>query len=285
MKQIKNYVLAGPHGRPIVTDVILPEKTLSSIPIVVFCHGYKGFKDWGAWNQMTMNLANSGFCIIKFNFSFNGGTAEQPIDFPDLEAFANNNYSKELDDLKQVIDWIYADPLFDHPVDRTNICVMGHSRGGGIAAIAASEDDRIKQLITLAAVSDFESRFEIGSETFKKWEEKGVKYVLNGRTKQQMPHYFQFFEDFLTHRDRLNIKRALTGLDKPHLIIHGDADTSVSIEAGHDMAKWSKHSELKIIKGADHVFGSSHPWGKDSISIQLQQVIGYAVGFLKTNLA
>ena len=27
-------------------------------------------------------------------------------------------------------------------------------------------------------------------------EKDGVKYVVNGRTKQQMPHFIQFYEDF-----------------------------------------------------------------------------------------
>ena len=45
-------------------------------------------------------------CIfVKINFSHNGGTVSQPIDFPDLEAFGQNNFSLELDDLGLVIDW------------------------------------------------------------------------------------------------------------------------------------------------------------------------------------
>ena len=38
---------------------------------------------------------------------------DQPIDFPDLEAFGNNNYTKELDDLRSVIDWVEN---FDSPL-------------------------------------------------------------------------------------------------------------------------------------------------------------------------
>ena len=34
------------------------------------------------------------------------GTVQQPIDFPDLEAFGHNNYTKELDDLDQVLNWV-----------------------------------------------------------------------------------------------------------------------------------------------------------------------------------
>ncbi len=67
--------------------------------LVIFCHGYKGFKDWGPWNLIAKCFASRGYDFLKFNFSHNGGTIENPIDFPDTEAFAQNTYSKELEDI------------------------------------------------------------------------------------------------------------------------------------------------------------------------------------------
>jgi len=97
MIQIKHKVIKRTHNKPILVDLRYVSG-LDPKPIIIFCHGYKGFKDWGAWNIMANAFAKQGFCFIKFNFSHNGGTMEQPIDFPDLEAFANNNFIKELDD-------------------------------------------------------------------------------------------------------------------------------------------------------------------------------------------
>lgn len=76
---------------------------------------------------MAEAFASAGYFFIKFNFSHNGGTVEQPIDFPDLEAFGNNNYTKELDDLEAVIDWIYKSSEFENNLDKTNINLIGHS--------------------------------------------------------------------------------------------------------------------------------------------------------------
>ena len=90
----KNIIIPGKHNKPIITDVFYTENNTPK-PVVIFCHGYKGFKDWGAWDLMAKAFAEAGFFFVKFNFSHNGGTAEQPIDFPDLEAFGNNNYTKE----------------------------------------------------------------------------------------------------------------------------------------------------------------------------------------------
>ena len=95
----QNIAVKGQHNKPIVTDLFFKQNT-DKKPVVIFCHGYKGFKDWGAWNIMAEAFANAGLFFVKFNFSHNGGTLEQPIDFPDLEAFGNNTYTKELDDLE-----------------------------------------------------------------------------------------------------------------------------------------------------------------------------------------
>lgn len=275
----RNIIIEGSHNKPILVDIgYLPNN--SPKPIIIFCHGYKGFKDWGAWNIMATAFVEAGFCFVKFNFSHNGGTTEQPIDFPDLEAFGNNNYTKELDDLDAVINWICNNSSLKKEGDINNIYLIGHSRGGGIVSIKAEEDSRIKTLITLAGVSDFKVRFNIGSAAFKDWQETGIKFVENGRTKQQMPHYFQFCDDFSENEKRLTIKRAVTNLKIPHLIIHGSDDTSVSVEEAKGIHRWNPNSKLEIINTANHVFGTSHPWEKEGLSENLQKAVDVAIAFL-----
>lgn len=79
--------------RSILYDLFYND-AIQKAPLIIFCHGYKGFKDWGAWNLLAEAFASQGIAFSKFNFSYNGGTATQPIDFPDLAAFAENNYSR-----------------------------------------------------------------------------------------------------------------------------------------------------------------------------------------------
>ncbi|MGM5469070.1 alpha/beta hydrolase family protein [Flavobacteriaceae bacterium LMO-SS05] len=282
MIALKNIVINGNHQKPILIDVHFLKDTAPK-PVVIFCHGYKGFKDWGAWDLMALEFAKAGFCFVKFNFSHNGGTVEQPIDFPDLEAFGNNNYSIELDDLKNVIDWVNQTPDLKAQVDLNHLNLIGHSRGGGIATIKAEEDHRIKTLITLAGVSDFKTRFNQASDEFKTWKHTGIKHVLNGRTHQQMPHYFQFYEDFIKNEKRFSIQRAASNLKIPHLIIHGSQDTSVSIEEAKALHGWNPKSKLVIVEGANHVFGTSHPWIKDPLPFEFKKAIDTTIEFIKTN--
>lgn len=267
----KNITIEGKHNKPILIDVFFVEDNLSK-PVLIFCHGYKGFKDWGAWNQMASDLSESGICVLKFNFAYNGGTVEQPIDFPDLEAFGNNNYTKELDDLDSVLNWLFKTYSENKNFDLSNIILVGHSRGGGIVTIKAAEDPRVSKVISLAGVSDFGARFPKDT-AFEQWKKAGVYYVLNGRTKQNMPHYYQFFENFEKNEERLSINRAAINLNIPHLIIHGDADTSVSIEEAKNLHKWNTKSKLKIIKDADHVFRTKHPWTEKKLPPQFIQVV------------
>lgn len=279
MKIIKNIRINGKHNKPILTDLFFKESNQLK-PILIFCHGYKGFKDWGAWNLMAETFANAGFFFVKFNFSHNGGTAEQPIDFPDLEAFGNNNYSKELDDLGNVIDWVSENSDIKNEIDLNEIYLIGHSRGAGIVLLKSDEDSRAKKVISLAGVSDYKSRFP-KNEKLQEREEKKVYFVKNGRTHQEMPHFYQFFRDFEKNEKRLNIKKATQNLEIPLLIIHGNNDASVSINEAKNLHKWNSKSTFKIIENSNHVFGTSHPWDKERVSEELSEAIEIAIAFLK----
>ncbi|GGZ74959.1 alpha/beta hydrolase family protein [Algibacter mikhailovii] len=274
----KNIIVPGKHLKPILTDVFYPNNN-SSKPIVIFCHGYKGFKDWGAWDHMAKAFVKAGFFFVKFNFSHNGGTIEQPFDFPDLEAFGNNNYTKELDDLETIIDWVCSNPDFKNHINLSHITLIGHSRAGGIVTIKAEEDQRITKVVSLAGVSDFEKRTSTTGE-LEKWKNDGVKYIINGRTKQQMPHYYQFYLDFINNKERLTIKRAVSKLNIPYLIIHGDGDTSVLIEEAHGLHKWNAESTLKIIRDANHVFGAKHPYNEPILPTHLDDAITEMIHFI-----
>ena len=279
MKIEKNIPVLGKHNKPIVTDFFYTANNQQK-PIVIFCHGYKGFKDWGAWNIMAKQFADAGFFFIKFNFSHNGGTLEEPIDFPDLEAFGNNNYSKEQDDLESVINWVLDSENYKNQIDSQSISLIGHSRGGGSVLLKCNENNKIKKVITLAGVSDYKSRFPTG-EILEKWKKDGVAYITNGRTNQQMPHFYQFYENFVANEERLNIKKAAENLTIPYLIIHGDNDTSVLLAEAKNLKKWNPKAQLEVIQNTDHVFNTSHPWEKESIPKEFQKIISLCIDFLK----
>ena len=108
--KVKHLEIDGCNGRKISIDYRFKETQKSLIPII-YVHGFKGFKDWGASNLVADSFANQGFLFLKFNFSHNGVTPKNPLDFVDLEAFGMNNYLIELKELGVVIDWLEASEL------------------------------------------------------------------------------------------------------------------------------------------------------------------------------
>ena len=125
MNVTKNILLSGTGKRPLALDIFF-ENDQEQRPVVIYVHGFNGFKDWGNFDLVAQNLRQRGYVLVKFNFSHNGTTPEQPEEFADLEAFGNNNYSKQLQDLRLVIDWV-CDPLniYRQAIDSNHICLMG----------------------------------------------------------------------------------------------------------------------------------------------------------------
>ena len=277
----KNTVIEKAGYKSILLDFFY-NSGKKKMPLVIFCHGYKGYKDWGCWNLVAKEFASNNFFFIKFNFSHNGGTVNKPIDFPDLNAFGNNNFTHELNDIERVISFVSANKDLSENVDLNNIFLIGHSRGAGICAIKASENKRIKGLITWAGVSDFKIRFNEGSKEFNEWKENGVKYVENKRTKQQMPHFFQFYLDFKKNEERFNIKQAVQKLKIPFLVIHGDNDNSVLPFEGDDLHSWGKNSKFFTLKNGNHTFSSKHPWEEKKLPKELKAATEASISFIKS---
>ena len=275
----RNDIIQGKHNKPILLDIGYKANGIKK-PIIVFAHGFKGFKDWGHFNKVMEYFIEKDYAFVKFNFSHNGGTIENPIDFPDLEAFGNNNYSKEIDDLTIVLDWIDTNESIPvKELDKQQIYLIGHSRGGGVSILVASNDARIKRLVTWASVSDFIKR--LPQDQIQQWKEEGVIHVANARTNQQMPMYYQFAQDVIQHKDKLDIKRATKSLTIPHLIIHGTEDEAVGVNEAQQLHQWNSSSELLLIKGAGHTFGAKHPYADEVFPDGVQQVLENTLQFFQ----
>ena len=273
MIDFKDKVYEGSEKRKSLFDCQIPEDAKA---VVIFVHGYKGYKDWGAWNLVQKRFINAGFGFVKFNMSHNGGTVGNSIDFPDLDAFGRNCYSYELDDLHTIIQETHR--MIHQELELTiPIYLLGHSRGGGVSVLAAAENDKIAKIISLAGISDIGSRFPEG-DLLDDWKIAGVQHVKNARTNQMMPHFYSFYEDFERNADRLNIEKAATSLKIPFLQIHGDMDVSVSISEGMRLAQWT-NTGLSVIKGAEHTFGTKQPWDSNEIPEDMEKVIEKAIEF------
>ena len=278
MQIIKNTIVKGSRDKNISIDVFF-EMDKHAKAVVIFSHGFKGFKDWGCWDLVATQCAAAGFVFVKFNFSYNGTTIEQPFDFADLEAFGNNNYTTELNDLGLVMDWALQTELLAGEIDPKQLYLLGHSRGGGITILKAAEDTRVKKLVTWAAVADFVGRKD--NYNLKEWKQKGVLYSPNARTTQDMPLYYQLYENTMENAERLDIQKAAEKLTIPFLIIHGSNDEAVPVQDAALLHGKNKHSVLLLIDGAGHTFGAKHPFVDNKLPEHIQLAVNKTITFFK----
>jgi len=271
-----DFSLSGADGKLIIGDITFDEKNPNT-PIVLFVHGFKGFKDWGAHNLVARHFAANGYRYVKFNLSHGGVPANHPIDVTDMESFASNTISKELFDVNAVLDFI--EKAYGK---ETEINLIGHSRGGGLSIIEAAHDLRIKRLITWSAISGFDSLWKKEQEA--DWKAKGKIYVTNARTKEQMPLNVSLLEDFEANAETFNIINSAKRINIPWLIIQGDDDVNVPFEHAQTLADANPGSRLVKIEGANHVYGASHPFEGETLPPQLFKVCEKVLTFLSEEL-
>ncbi|TVR79586.1 MAG: hypothetical protein EA412_06270 [Chitinophagaceae bacterium] len=278
----ETHHISGSDGKTILIDVKYSNKK-HPLPIIVFCHGFKGFKDWGHFNLIADFFAQNGYVFVKFNFSHNGTRVDSPESFTDLEAFSKNNFSKELFDTEKVVDFVCTSEFRDkYNADLSNLILMGHSRGGGIAILQASGDERIKALITLSAIEAFGKYWS--KEQMDKWKREGVMYIKNARTNQELPMDYQMYEDFYRNKDRLDIPKAAGKMNCPWLIVHAKDDSTIPFNAAENMHKACEKSELMLLDEGGHTFGGKHPWLEDELPAETKEIVGFSLDFLKKSL-
>lgn len=271
----EEFSLTGSDGKVICGDYSFDEN-LAVTATIVFVHGFKGFKDWGAHNLMADFFAKNSFRYLKFNLSHSGVTMDNPNDVSDLSSFAENTISKELFDLNVVID--YTEKVFPS----APIYLIGHSRGGGLVIVKTAGDNRIKKLATWSSIADFNSLWK--KEQEEEWLETGKIFVENARTKEKMPLNSTLLTDLQEHDKEFNILEAAKNVKVPWLIIHGDNDVNVDFTVAQQLAQQQVSAEIQKIKDASHVYGATHPYTASQLPEHLQQVADKTLDFFNFNI-
>lgn len=276
----KNIILHSPHDEKAFGLDAYFLANHQPKPVVIFIHGFNGFKDWGHFNLVAEYFAASGFTFITFNLSHNGTTIERPTEFVDLHAYGNDFFSTDLDDIGVVIDFLFSDQCpFSLELDLSNLSLIGHSRGGALAILKAGEDKRIRSIATWASIKST-LHFWIPLHV-EEVERNGVVYVKNGRTQQKLPLYKSYYEDAIFNQDRLNVADKIKQLDIPILLAHGDADTSIPVQFAHDLQSWQPRAEKFIVSDANHTFGGKHPYDSDQLPEATQILAEKTVDFFQ----
>lgn len=274
---VYNYSIPGASDKSIHIDLTCCDRQKSG-PLVIFVHGFKGFKNWGTHSLVAEYFAEQGLNFLKFNFSHNGISVANSDQFDDLNGFAKNTISKELRDLNEIICFSFSGKEFAAP---THIYLIGHSLGGGISIIQTAENKAVDKLVTWASVTSFRNLWTPEQE--ETWKENKVLYFPNSRTNQQMPIYSTLLDDLERHFERLDIFSSARKITQPWLIIHGDQDSAVDYNLAIALHAQQTSSKLLRIRDGDHVFGAKHPWSENSLPAPLKFVCDATIAFLKND--
>ena len=212
------------HGERL--DYSFHQGEANSKRIVVLGHGVTGNKDRPFVVALANGLAAAGIPALRFSFSGNGDSEGEFID---------STISKEVDDLGVVID-----ALNDY-----SVCYIGHSMGGAVGVLRASQDSRITLLVSLAGMvyTNAFAETEFGDVT----PDKGFMW-----DKPDCPLSSAYMDDMARIGSVVDFASRIT---VPWLLLHGAEDDVVPIGESRQIFEIANEpKELIELEGADHVF-------------------------------
>ncbi|MBU0561515.1 MAG: prolyl oligopeptidase family serine peptidase [Bacteroidetes bacterium] len=225
--------------------------------VLVFAHGFKGFKDWGFGPYIGEYFSKRGFFVITFNFSHNG-IGGNKFEFTELDKFADNTISREVRELIEISNAVKSGYFGE--LDEAKIGLLGHSRGGVVSILAASKSKILSAITTWASIFNL-NRFS--ERQIHEWKERGFVEIMNARTKQKMKLNLALLNDIEQNsNDYLNVEKAIIELKIPLLIAHGKEDLAVSVSEAEMIYESSDKnlSRMILINGAGHTFNVQHPF-------------------------
>lgn len=190
-----SHIIETAGSKPVALDLHYPEGA-KALPVLIFIHGFKGFKDWGHWHLMADAWAAAGMAVVRMNLSYNGTTPECPTEFVDLEAFGHETFARDIEDVSRVVAFLKSSAWANKEkiIDPGRLALVGHSRGGAVAILAAAAlRDAVKALVTLASVDS--TGFLWTEERRHQILDEGRIYILNARTGQRLPVYREVYDD------------------------------------------------------------------------------------------
>ena len=196
--------------------VILPNLSTPA-PYVLLVHGHRSFMDWAFLPKLASLLANRGIAAVAFNTS-GSGIGPDLETFTELEAFAKNTYSQELEDLERVRCTVDSGEF--EGLDPNRAALFGHSRGGGMALLHAASRGDYRALCLWAPMHRVAL---FGEESRWSFEERG--YIDSPLASGQALRLDRdILDDAATNRSALDIQAACARISAPSFLVYGARD-------------------------------------------------------------
>lgn len=199
---------------------------------VLFAHCFTCSKDTRATTLIAQALADAGLATLRFDFTGLGGSEGE---------FANTDFSSNVADLVAAARWLEA-------THKAPALLVGHSLGGAAVLAAAASIPSATAVATINAPSDPAHLGKLFVAQEAQIRATGTAEVdLAGRT-------FTIRREFLDDIAAQKITEAVAGLGRALLVMHGPADTQVSIDHASALFLAARHPKSFVsLDRADHL--------------------------------
>eukprot|EP00996_Jenningsia_fusiforme_P002478 NODE_3305_length_1001_cov_29.659664_g3039_i0.p1 GENE.NODE_3305_length_1001_cov_29.659664_g3039_i0~~NODE_3305_length_1001_cov_29.659664_g3039_i0.p1 ORF type:complete len:271 (-),score=47.94 NODE_3305_length_1001_cov_29.659664_g3039_i0:140-952(-) len=220
--------LQNPSTGPCVTEIR---------KIIVLCHGFAVNRDFGFFRRVA---EATGLPTFRFDFA---GCGKSEGTFPGF-----GGYKSEPEQLRAVVTFWKS-----HGVEVT--AIVGHSKGGNVSLLYATQYDDVKSVVSICARFDMSRglRERLGEDRWAALQSNGtIPYTdpFSGVS-------FQITRDMIEDRMSVNVRGvAQLFFTKVH-VIHGDRDRVIPVEdAGklHECLPLSCRGSLTLLPGVGHAF-------------------------------
>jgi pimeloyl-ACP methyl ester carboxylesterase len=199
---------------------------------IVMAHGFTGDRtEWGYFNHVAEYLNDSGYNVLRFDFSGSGESDNEPI------AIGN-----QVEDLKSAIEYIES-----RGVERLGL--YGHSQGG---LVSLRNHDLADVLVLTSPVTNSLANYgekKLTESQREELERKG-KWTV---TREKGPRNEYVIDgSIIEEKESINQNELLEEIEEPVKIIHGDQDEVVPLEHSKDAVDMLETSELKVVEGLNH---------------------------------
>ncbi len=220
-------------------------------------HGALGFKDWSFFPWLAAFFAGEGFPAVRFNFSGSGMGPQADGPFTDLEAFQNDTISRQVEDLRTVVQAVVEGRLAPELPTQREVFLWGHSRGGAVCLLTAGRLPQVKAVATWATIARV-NRYLY--DVKRAWRHQGFLAQESSRTGQLLQYSTHFLDDVEKWGREGDVPTYFHNLEIPALLVHGSEDASVPPEESESLVALSPKAQLAVLAGANHKFNASHPF-------------------------
>ncbi|OUO22659.1 alpha/beta fold hydrolase [Bacteroides sp. An322] len=240
------FYIKGAIGR-LAAHLQLPDlKKGEKCPVVIICHGFTGNQNEPLLRAIADNLVNAGIGALRFDFNAHGQSEGD---------FVNMTVPNEIEDALSII-------AFAHSLPQTSsISLLGHSQGGVVSAMTAGQlGNEIQSVVLMAPAAvlrDDALRGNTMGAMYDPWH--APEYVT-------MPSGHKLGRNFIQTAITLPIYETAQKYEGPALIIHGMDDRVVPYTYGERFHQVMKNSEIILIPGENHGFGTNLPYAASMAS-------------------